>query len=157
MELRISTLAALAFVVFAGVLTTKTRAANPDPANAPYGNRGIEITDASNCTSYTIKKEPISRTESGSFIIYKYDMSGAGCTNYKFIIVRSEQSKLFFMNFLRATSGLESLYVRTFDEAAQNTPVGDKAGRVARLMADLKDHSAVIESYENTASGAINR
>ena len=98
-----------------------------------------------------ITKKPLERLEKGPILVYRYRISGAA-KDYRWIIVQSEESKRMVVGLLEAVGVVSesgSTWVRTLQESIDSMQGSEQPARVAKLRADLQNHSVIVESYEN--------
>jgi hypothetical protein len=107
----------------------------------------------------TIEKKPKEIVTDGPVVIYRYNMTGT--KDYQWIYVPTEESRTFVVSLLKALKvikGDSGVGVHTLAEVkAKKIVPGEHQDshdqNIARLTADLQNHAAVVDSYENP-SGA---
>lgn len=101
-----------------------------------------------------IQKEPLARIDQGPILFYRFRISGES-SNYHWIIVPSEESKLFVLGLLKSLDIIkagETPWVKTLQEAIDTMQGSNQEARAAKLRADMQNRSAIVESYEHDPS-----
>jgi hypothetical protein len=98
-----------------------------------------------------VQKKPIARVDQGPILFYRFRISGAS-SNYHWIIVPSEESKLFILGLLKSLDIIkekETPWVKTLQESIDTMQGSNQESRAAKLRADMQNHFAIVESYEH--------